>query len=132
MQPEEKRRHRRTFTLSTVVSVLAICGIILPVLGVISSPWLVQVMSSAMADEIAEEVSKQVAPVNAGLKVLIENTIAELEDEISQLEFRRENMPESWTAGDAQFLTNKRRRLASQRRALAAIVAAEMRRDEED
>lgn len=121
--------HRHPITLSTVTSILAICGVILPIVGVIASPWVVDFMSSAMADEISEEVGKQVAPVNAGLKVLIESTVAEIEDDISALEYRRENMPETFSAADAQILTNKRRRLASQQRALAAIVEAERSRD---
>lgn len=122
---DPKRAHRRTVTLSTVVSILAICGVVLPAFGVVMAPWAVGYMETALADEIETQVEKHLAPVNAGLKVLIESTIAELEDDISALEYRRDNMPESWTAADAQTLTNKRRRLNSQTRALRAILAAE-------
>lgn len=117
--------HRRTITISTVVSVLAICGVILPVLGVVLSPWIIGVMSNAMAGEIQGQVRQQLNPVNAGLKVIIESNIAQLEDDISSLQFRRDNDPHKWTEVDAQTLTNKIRRLASQRDALAAIKQAE-------
>ena len=119
------KMHRHPLTLSTVVSVLAICGVILPVGGVVLSPWIVSVMSRAMAGEIQGQVRQQVNPINAGMKVLIESTIAQLEDDVSSLQFRRDNDPHKWTASDAQELTNKVRRLASQRDALAAIKQAE-------
>lgn len=133
MEPDPKRRHRKTITLSTVVSMLAICGVVLPVFGVLATPWFVDFVTDAVAGDIREEVQDQVAPMTAGLKVLIEDTIAELEDDISALEFRRDNVPEtSWTAADAQVLTNKRRRLASQRMALSAIVRAERTGSDDD
>lgn len=128
---DRKRRHRRTLTLSTIVSMLAICGVVLPVAGAVSMPWFVNFVGDAVADEISAEVKKQIEPTNAGLRVMIESTIAEIEDDISALEFRRDNMPESWTAADAQQLTNKRRRLRSQNQALAAMLGVE-RRDESD
>lgn len=123
-----RRRHRKTFTLATLASAVGVSVVVLPILGYMLSPWAIGVMSNAMADEIAEEVSKQIAPTNAGIKVMIESQIAELDDDISSLMFRRDMcgaVPPCWTAVDAQVLTNKTRRIASQREALAAIRAAE-------
>ena len=119
------KAHRKTVTLSTIVSILAICGVVLPIAGAVMSPWAIGYMSDAMAGEIQEQVKRQLTPINAGMKTLIEANIAQLEDDISQLEYRKENMPQSWTSLDAQTLTNKARRLRSNQQALAAIVAAE-------
>lgn len=123
--PRKPLHTRHIVTLSTVVSVLAICGVVLPVVGTLASPWAVKYMSTAMADEIEKQVERHLSPTNAGLKVLIESNIAQLEDDISQLEYRRQNQPASWTPLDAQTLTNKSRRLAAQRAALAAMSGAE-------
>jgi len=122
---DRKRRHRQTLSLSAIVSILVICGAVLPTAGVISAPFFIGWLSDAMADEIKGQVKTQVTPVTAGFKVLIQSTIAELEDDISQMEFRRDNNPASWSAADAQELTTKRRRLRSQRAALEAIESAE-------
>lgn len=78
-----------------------------------------------MADEIRGQVQEQVTPVNAGLKVLIQNNIAELEDEISAMEYRARNNGDEFTALDAQNLTTKKRRLRAQQEALLAIIEAE-------
>jgi len=125
----EEKRHRKTLSLSAVLGVIGgvatTCMVAVPTAWFIAGPAFVGFLGDALADEITELVQKQVAPVNAGLKVLIESTIAQLEDDISRLEFRRDYMPESWQAADVAELTNKTRRLSSQRRALAAIVEAE-------
>lgn len=124
-ESDYKPRHRRTFALSTTVSVLTICGVILPVLGIVSQDFVVRVISNAMAQEIQEHVSEQVAPINAGLKVLIQTRIAELEDQIGRLSYRREFRPETWTDADEQELITAGRRLRAQNDAWAAIVQAE-------
>jgi hypothetical protein len=111
--------------LSTLASTVAICVVILPVIGFLISPRIVDIIGLAVADEIAEEVKKQIAPTNAGIKVMIESLIAELEDEIASLEFRRDNNPSTWTGTDALLLSSKARRLRTQNEALRAIVTAE-------
>lgn len=55
--------HRRTITLSTVVSVLAICGVILPLLGALSFPFVRDFISKAAAGEVKVQVQTQLAPV---------------------------------------------------------------------
>lgn len=118
-----KTRHRWSVAASTLASIVAICAVILPVVGVIASPFVVTYLTDAMGDEIRGEVQEQVTPVNAGMKVLIENNIAELEDEISALEYRQRET--DFSALDAQNLTTKRRRLRAQQDALLAIIEAE-------
>lgn len=120
-----RKRHRKTALLSTLASTVAICVVILPVIGFLISPRIVDIIGLAVADEIAEEVKKQIAPTNAGIKVMIESLIAELEDEIASLEFRRDNNPSTWTGTDALLLSSKARRLRTQNEALRAIVTAE-------
>ena len=76
-----------------------------------------------MAGEIQAKVKKEVAPINGGFRVLLENGIAELEDEIARLEYRRDT-DENFTQLDAQDLTTKKRRLAKNREALAVLKNA--------
>ena len=120
-----RQRHIKTITLSTVTSVLAICGILMPVAGLLFTPAIVDYLSAAMAGEIRGQVQEQVTPVNAGMKALIENNIAELEDEISAMEYTSATQPQHFTALDASMLTTKKRRLRGQQAALQAIIEAE-------
>jgi hypothetical protein len=119
--------HRKTITQSTVISILSIMGVVMPLLIAFGMPFIFNFLSNAMAGEITEQVQRQVMPVNAGLRVLIQSQIDSLEEEVSKLEFRRDNgAPRSWTQSDATDLVLKRRRLESNRAALAAIEKAEV------
>jgi len=124
MDSDQRRRHRQTVTISTLSSVIGICVVILPAAAWFGKGTVINLLSDAMAGEIQQQVRHQVAPVNAGLKALIQNNIAELEDEIADLEYRQQHDAE-WSAGDARTLATKRRRLSAQREALSAIKAAE-------
>lgn len=121
---EHKKRHRQTLTISTVASILSVCVIILPAAGWFGKGTIVQVMSDAMADKIEQKVEQHVAPVNAGFAVMLQNSIAELEDQISRLEYKRDRS-DDFSALEQQELTIKRRRLASNRDALRALQDAE-------
>lgn len=121
---EHKKRHRQTLTLSTVGSILGMCVIVLPAIGWFGKGTIVQIMSDAMADKIEQKVEQHVAPVNAGFAVMLQNSIAELEDEISKLEYKRDRS-EDFSELDQQELTAKRRRLKSNREALLAMRTAE-------
>jgi hypothetical protein len=125
---QDKLRRRKTITLSSLVSVMTIVGGVLPLLAILLRPWFIQVVTEAVADEVSDQIKKEIAPANAGLKVLIETQIAELEDEISRLEYKMQRLSTDWSALDAQDLTLKRRRLASQKKALLAIELAESRK----
>jgi hypothetical protein len=115
----------KTITISTVVSILSICGVVLPVLGVMMAPFAVNTMSTAMAGEIKEQVKQQLLPLNAGFKVLLGSTIQQLESEIAILQFKKETMPRSWTLADEQILLYKTQNLTTQRNALGAILDSE-------
>lgn len=119
--------HRKTITISTVVSMLSICGVVLPVIGTLSFPWFVGFVSNAVAGEIQAEVRKQVQPITAALRAQFESQVAALEVEIARMEYRRDRRPDSWTEVDATDLVSKKRQLESQRTALVAMTAAERR-----
>lgn len=114
--------HRRTVTLSVLGSVLSMCFLVLPTFAVVLRPWVISVMAAAMSGEISAQAQAQTAPLAAGFKVIIEGNIAQLEEEITQLQWRMQNRPSSWTEVDAQLLLTKTRRLASQRAALQEIT----------
>lgn len=116
--------HKRTITLSTIVSVLVICGAVLPTFGVLAFPWFVTFTTSAVAGEIQSQVKQQVSPVNAAMRVLLEAKVGELEDEIAALEVRSRRSPD-WNETDAKALQAKRRALATNQAALASMSAAE-------
>lgn len=116
--------HRRTITISTVVSILSICGVILPAIGVMAFPWFVSFTSRAVAGEIQTQVRNQVSPVNAAMRVLLEAKVAELEDEIAALEVRERRSPD-WGEADAKALAAKKRALEANKKALSSMSAAE-------
>ena len=124
MKDTPQARHRKTIGLSTAVSILSICVVIIPIVGWLFRDKAISFISAAVADEIKGEVQQQLKPTNDAFKILIQNTIAELEDEIARLQYRKENEPDTWTVLDAQDLTTKQRRLTAQRKALAAIEQA--------
>lgn len=121
----ERAHRRRTITISTVVSALAICGVILPVAIAVMSPWAVSVMSNAMAGEISDQVKTETAPFNAAMRVLLESQIVTLEDDIESLKYRRDRLGSEWTEADNRDLTAKERRLKAHRDALAAMAKAQ-------
>lgn len=119
-----KTRHRKSVLLSTVASTLGICGVIAPVAWIVLSPWLVGVLSTAMADEIKDQVKQQIAPLNAGFKAILQQNIDRLRREIEALEFKSRSG--TMTADEARDLADKRIELDGQRGALAAIVTSEL------
>lgn len=131
---DERKRHNRTLTLSSVVSILTICGLILPAVGVVLTPWFLQTIRDSVAvqmrSQVAKEVSQQIAPTNAGLKVIIESQITGLEDEIADMNWRYDNSRPTWTIQDARNIVNKQRTLRSQVAALAAMQTAENQKNE--
>lgn len=121
----ERKKHRKTITLSTIVSVLVIVGVVLPVMGILLSPFAIQVISSALGGEIKKQVVQQVTPINQGFKVLLASTVQQLESEIATLNYRRRTSAAQWSLADEQLLLSKQQNLSAQRRALAAIEKAE-------
>lgn len=125
MADEQKQGHHRTITLSTIVSILAICGVILPVGGLVSSPFIVQTMSRAMAGEIHEQVKAQTAPTKEGVKAILQDKIDDLAMEVEVLESQRAREPSKFTREDATRLASFRARLQRQREALQELQQQE-------
>jgi len=123
--------HHKTITLSAIVSVIVICGAIIPVAGVVLSPWLVGVMGRAMAGEIQDQARQQTLPLTTGFKVLIQANINRLQEEVDDLEFTQSDS-RTKTSANAKKLASKRRELAEQVSALQAIRDAEKPRKRND
>ena len=96
-------------------------GALMPILWLLLGPFVVSFLTNAMADELDTKIEDQIAPTENALRVIIQNSIAELEDNISKLEYKKASNPTNWKPEDAQTLTNERRRLRSQQMALAAL-----------
>src|SRR5687768_3191781 len=113
---------RRTITISTLAALVGMCVVILPIFGTITYPWFKGIISEAVAadvkTQIRTEVSQQTAPFNAAMKVLLENQVIQLEDEIDTLKYRRDRPGAIWTEGDQRDLAGKIRRLSIHQAAL--------------
>lgn len=108
-----------------------------PVWRYAAKPVLVGAVTAAVAENLEAQVQatvqQAVAPVarqvkasNAGLKAIIMGNITALEDDISRLEFVRDQPPDGdWTDEHRRELLAKQRALATQRAALAQIIDAE-------
>jgi len=123
-------RHSRHLTvLQTAASTIVALGIILaPTWQWILKPILVGTVTTALAQDldtkITHTVARELRPLEAGLKAIIEGNIANLENEISRLEYRRDyDAGGEWTDDHRRELLAKQRALAAQRAALAAIEA---------
>jgi hypothetical protein len=95
------------------------------------SPMLVASVSTAMAQDIQQRIDKSVsdkiAPINTGLKALIQGNISKLRERINALEYKRDFMPNDWTNMDREELFNLNEELALQQSALNEILSSERR-----
>lgn len=130
LSPDEvaaERRHSHTTyrasLLATLASTIAIAGFVGPLLLWVGRPAVVAVMAEAMSPAVHAQVRRQLTPVHEGLKVIIANNIATLEDDIAELE--RRDRAAGLDELDTQKLTRRRRELRSQQQALSAIASAE-------
>lgn len=114
-------------TITAVIGVFTVIGT--PIWTYVLRPALVLSVSEAMAqtmdDKINSTVTKKLAPVNTGLKAIIQGTIDELEERIDVLQYKRDFMPEHWTSMDREELYNLNQKLKVQKDALSDILASE-------
>ena len=132
-----RKRHWRTALLSFASVIGALMIISTPLWRYAAKPVLVGAVTAAVAENLEAQVhatvKRAVAPVarqvkagNAGLKAIIMGNITALEDDISRLEFVRDQPPSGdWTDQHRRELLAKQRALATQRAALAQIITAE-------
>lgn len=93
-----------------------------PILWFFGQPILVSAVSTAMAEDIDEQIKANVAPLNAAFVVLVRKEIRELRKEIAAMEFRRDEPPmDDWTTEDATYLVDLRIELSDQEMALIAL-----------
>ena len=110
---------RHPVTLSSVVSVLTICGAILPTVGILASPWIKAYVVTSAASEIADQVERQTAPSTAAAKFSLQDKIDELETRRTILESQQLRDPSKFTDAMASELAGVRARLEKARAALA-------------
>lgn len=137
LSPEEaevEKRHRRTTyrasIAATAAATLTIAGILVPLLGWFGRPALVAFLADLVSPVVNAQVAQQSAPINAAFRVLLEQQIADLEDDIARLEFTRQRWlagepGATWTQEQVDELGKKTRKLAANRDALTAIRVAE-------
>jgi hypothetical protein len=118
-QPQRSRWHKHPVTLSTIASVLMICGGIAPFAAYLSRNLLITYLAEAMATPIQAQVAKESAPTKGGVQALLQDKIDELATRIEVLETRARREPAKFTDADATELASVRSRLAKQREALA-------------
>lgn len=133
----EAKRHRYTVGISSLVGFLLTLAALLPLWQYGLQPIFVTAVAQEAGEELDTKVKAavkgeigpieaKVAAGNAGLKAVILGNITALENDVSELEYKRDFPPDNdWTDEDRRRLLQKRRQLATQREALAAISAAE-------
>ena len=81
------------------------------------------IVQKAMAGEIKEQISQQIAPLNIAQVITITATVKNLQKQISALEFKKEMCAGAlcWTLRDAEDLTAARDDLVAAQSALKAL-----------
>lgn len=102
-----------TFHVAWVCGRLAMFGLV--------SPFVSANELNAVATALQSSVEQATAPTNKGLQAIIAANIAQLEEDVDVMEFRRTSAPSRWTELDARMLTRAKQRLETQRIALSAI-----------
>lgn len=133
----ESHRHRQTLSLSSLLATLVTLGALWPMWQFGLQPIFVEAVAEEAAEEVDTKVKSavksEIQPIeakvtagNAGLKAVIMGNITALENDISELEYKRDFQPDAdWTDEDRRRLLSKQRQLATQQQALAAITEAE-------
>jgi hypothetical protein len=111
------KQHGINISLSTIISTATVLGIV----WAVGEPWLMGQVSVALAQDIKETVKSEVAPIQAGFRVLIQQQISGLRRDIAELERLRAANPQVWTAEQARDLVDKQEQLAAQLMALEAL-----------
>jgi hypothetical protein len=114
---EVLKQHGVNISLSTIISTATVLGIV----WAVGEPWLMSEVSVALAQDIQETVKQEVAPIQAGFRVLIQQQISGLRREIAELERVKTAAPQEWTAQQARDLVDKQEQLAAQIMALQAL-----------
>ena len=112
-----------SISISTVASFVTVVG----ALWLFGEPWLVGRMSTAMAGEIQETVSKSVEPIHAALEVLVQRDVKTIREEIAEMEYHRDNATDEdpWTRQDRRDLVELKTELEAFEKAAEALEREE-------
>ena len=112
-----------SISISTVASFVTVVG----ALWLFGEPWLVGRMSTAMAGEIQETVSKSVEPIHAALEVLVQRDVKTIREEIAEMKYHRDNATEDdpWTRQDRRDLVELETELEAFEKAAEALEREE-------
>ncbi len=92
--------------LSVTISSLAAMIPVLAAGWFILQPLMLQSMSAAMAEDIAEQIDEHAEPMQNAFKIILKLDIDKLKRSIKMLEFREEHQPEGWFAEHAELLAD--------------------------
>jgi len=77
-------------------------------LWLVAEPLLVNSVSAALAEDISQTVSAEVAPINHAFIALLQRDINSCKKEIAALKFRQQHLVNGeWTSADAEHLAEK-------------------------
>lgn len=113
------RWYRHPITLSTVASVIMICGGIAPVIAYLGRSLLITSLAEAMSEPIQAQVVKVTAPTKDGVQAILQDKIDELTTKIAVLENKQRRDPAHFTDAEAIELAAAKARKDKQEEALA-------------
>jgi len=114
---------RKQIGISVIASLVAMAAVLLPALWFLVKPALAESVAAELTDVVVQTVQKQLAPVNAGFKAVLQQNIDRLRREIAALENKARANP--LTDQEARDLIDKRIELDGQQTALNDIRKAE-------
>lgn len=85
-----------------------------------AEPLLMQTVSAALAEDLKQMVSQEVAPINGAFVALLQRDINATRREIAALKYRQRRN-ENWVSDDVKYLTNKEIELDALIEAKAAL-----------
>lgn len=101
-------------TIATLIPVLAFVWFII-------QPLLLQNISTAMADDLKEQMEEHSAPMESAFKVLLLADINKAKRSIAALEYSRTADPQAWTAERNQILVDQKIGLEALQEAYAEL-----------
>jgi hypothetical protein len=116
-----QRWHRHPVTLSSVVSILAICGGILPFAVWFGRGTVITALVGELNPAISAEVKAQTAPAKNGVKAMLQDKIDELATKVAMLDAKQRRNPQAFTDNDVIEMQSAITRLEKQKRALQEV-----------
>ncbi len=96
------KEHGLNISASVIVSWITIGAFA----WIFAKPMLISSVSTALAEDIKQTVSAQVAPINGAFVALLQRDINATKKEIAALKFRQRKVI-NWTEDEAEYLAEK-------------------------